>query len=314
MNKKIILAVLTLCLCACGVKNGTPGSGETSREAEIYIRDESAGSQAEKEFSDRIEEERLSFPVSDKTKKDASMQEFVRLASYKGRHHMQTREHAMLVIDLEGTSDGEVLPGMSLKDYQLTLGSGMFIEGFEEALMGHFTGDTVEFDLAFPDPYEQNPSLSGKEAHWKVDIKEFSNEGYFILQDIEEGSGYIGYPKDDYEEVSEYILDYYKEIAEESYGISLPEFLSISQIDLTEKTDSNLRDLVAAEAVLEAEGVDEDSEIYRNAVDVFLEANEVKTIQEAEEKGIPAAWIRLSIVRRTAYDIILSYIETEEKT
>lgn len=57
-------------------------------------------------------------------------------------------------IDFVGYQDGEAFAGGTGQGYNLTIGSGRFIEGFEEGLIGVEVGETVSLDLTFPDPYK----------------------------------------------------------------------------------------------------------------------------------------------------------------
>lgn len=74
-------------------------------------------------------------------------------------------------IDFVGTMDGQTFEGGSAEDVDLTLGSGSFIAGFEEGLVGAKKGDTVTLDLAFPDPYTVNPAYSGKAVRFEVTVR-----------------------------------------------------------------------------------------------------------------------------------------------
>ena len=67
------------------------------------------------------------------------------------------------VIDFEGFVDGVASDGGKGTDYALTLGSGTFIPGFEDQLVGANTGDHVEVKVTFPEEY-QAKELAGKEA------------------------------------------------------------------------------------------------------------------------------------------------------
>lgn len=75
-----------------------------------------------------------------------------------------------VVIDFTGYMDGVLFDGGSAKDYSLSIGSGSFIPGFEEGLLGAKAGDTVTLDIAFPDPYPVNPDLAGKPVRFEVKI------------------------------------------------------------------------------------------------------------------------------------------------
>ena len=76
-----------------------------------------------------------------------------------------------VTIDFEGFVDGEAFEGGKGEDYPLTLGSGSFIPGFEEQLVGANTGDEVEVNVTFPEEYHAD-ELKGKVAMFKVTVKE----------------------------------------------------------------------------------------------------------------------------------------------
>ena len=73
-------------------------------------------------------------------------------------------------IDFEGFVDGEAFEGGKGTDYPLTLGSGSFIPGFEDQLVGSKAGDHVEVKVTFPEEY-QAKELAGKEAVFQCDVK-----------------------------------------------------------------------------------------------------------------------------------------------
>jgi trigger factor len=77
----------------------------------------------------------------------------------------------VLVIDFQGTVDGEALPGMAANDHHLELGSSQFIDTFEEQLVGAAKGDHRELKVTFPKEYG-NDKLAGREAIFQVDVKD----------------------------------------------------------------------------------------------------------------------------------------------
>lgn len=74
------------------------------------------------------------------------------------------------VIDFEGFVDGTPFEGGKGEDYELTLGSGQFIPGFEEQIVGHSIDE--EFDVNVKFPTEYTPELAGKDAVFKVKLHE----------------------------------------------------------------------------------------------------------------------------------------------
>lgn len=82
-------------------------------------------------------------------------------------------------IDYTGYMDGETFDGGSAEGTDLRIGSGSFISGFEEGLVGHKKGEEVTLDLNFPDPYQNNPDFSGKPVQFKVTINSISEPPAF---------------------------------------------------------------------------------------------------------------------------------------
>ena len=75
-----------------------------------------------------------------------------------------------IVIDFKGMVDGEAFEGGTAEDYPLVLGSGSFIPGFEDQLIGHKVGEDVEVKVQFPADYG-HPVLAGKDAVFETKIK-----------------------------------------------------------------------------------------------------------------------------------------------
>lgn len=76
-----------------------------------------------------------------------------------------------VVIDFVGKKDGEAFKGGSAKDYHLALGSGSFIPGFEDGIVGHEAGDKFELELTFPKDYGVS-ELAGQKTVFEVLLKQ----------------------------------------------------------------------------------------------------------------------------------------------
>ncbi|EEW53448.1 trigger factor [Limosilactobacillus antri] len=87
-----------------------------------------------------------------------------------------------VVIDYEGSVDGEKFDGGSANNYSLELGSGSFIPGFEDQLVGHKSGDDVEVKVTFPEDYHAK-NLAGKDAIFKVKVHEIKEKQLPELDD-----------------------------------------------------------------------------------------------------------------------------------
>ena len=77
----------------------------------------------------------------------------------------------VVVLDFAGTSDGQPVPGAQATDYALELGSGSFIPGFEDALVGAAAGEQRTIDLTFPADYG-SADLAGKPVQFAITVKE----------------------------------------------------------------------------------------------------------------------------------------------
>ncbi len=88
----------------------------------------------------------------------------------------------MTVIDFEGFVDGVAFEGGKGENYPLTIGSGAFIPGFEEQLVGAEIGKEVEVKVTFPEDY-QAEELQGKEAVFKCTVHEIKEKEVPELDD-----------------------------------------------------------------------------------------------------------------------------------
>lgn len=95
-----------------------------------------------------------------------------------------------VVIDFEGFVDDVAFEGGKAENYTLALGSGNFIPGFEEQIVGHNTNDAFTITVTFPEDYQVD-DLKGKEAQFKIvlheikakELPEFDDE---FIKDISE--------------------------------------------------------------------------------------------------------------------------------
>ena len=103
-------------------------------------------------------------------------------------------------IDFEGFVDGVAFEGGKGSDHPLTLGSGSFIPGFEDQLVGAKAGDHVEVNVTFPEEY-QAAELAGKAAVFQCDVKKVETKELPELdddfaQDVSEFDTFAEYRED----------------------------------------------------------------------------------------------------------------------
>ncbi len=110
--------------------------------------------------------------------------EIERMQERNGRQ--MTREGAaqngdVATIDFEGFLGDKAFEGGKGEKYPLTLGSGSFIPGFEEQIVGHSAGDEFDVNVTFPKEYQED--LAGKDATFKVKIHEITYKELPALDD-----------------------------------------------------------------------------------------------------------------------------------
>lgn len=87
-----------------------------------------------------------------------------------------------VVVDFDGSVDGERKPGMKAEDHELVLGSGSFVDTFEEQLTGAKVGEHRTVTVTFPETYGA-ADLAGKEAVFEVDVKEVKTAKSVTIDD-----------------------------------------------------------------------------------------------------------------------------------
>ncbi len=117
------------------------------------------------------------------------------------------RDGDMTVIDFEGFVDGVAFEGGKGTDHSLTIGSGAFIPGFEEALIGAEIGKETDVNVTFPEDY-QAAELAGKAAVFKCTVKEIKERELPELDD--EFAAEVS----EFETLAEYREDTRKKVAE----------------------------------------------------------------------------------------------------
>lgn len=157
-------------------------------------------------------------------------------------------------IDYEGKKDGVAFSGGTAQGYDLEIGSGSFIDGFEEGLIGVAIGETVDLNLKFPKDYG-NEELNGaavvftvkvnyvttdearKPEDYYKDLKFNSVEAYYenvkktaikwtLLDMLVATSKVKDYPQDDYDYIMESSLKTVETNIKSSYGVDLETYLS----------------------------------------------------------------------------------------
>jgi trigger factor len=148
-------------------------------------------------------------------------------------------------IDYEGKIDGEAFSGGTAQGYNLVIGSGSFIEGFEDGLIGVMPGETVDLNLTFPDDYS-NTDLAGQEAVFTVTVNYISEDAEYssITDDDLQNMGFDYASLDELWETGKAAVDasndetytsnaknsIYEKLISDSEAIELPQWLVDEQM------------------------------------------------------------------------------------
>ena len=129
-------------------------------------------------------------------------------------------------INYVGTLDGVAFEGGtddSEEGTDLELGSNMFIDGFEEGLISAVAGEQRELNLTFPDPYDNNPDLAGKDVVFTVTVNSVKEEVIHELTDE-----FIAENMDGYTNTEEFLQSVRDGLNEESYYSQIVELIMAS--------------------------------------------------------------------------------------
>lgn len=113
------------------------------------------------------------------------------------------------VIDFEGFMDGVAFEGGKGTDYSLVIGSGTFIPGFEDQLIGMATGEEKDINVTFPEDYGSK-DLAGKAATFKVKVKEIK------LKELPELDDEFAKDVSEFDTLEEYKSDLRKKLVEQA--------------------------------------------------------------------------------------------------
>lgn len=196
MKKKMALmcmaGVLILGMSACGEKKSDEDVQETSHTTQTAEERQTG--------TDEQEQTTEAEPVSEREGyvgfQDLNIEEYVTLADYKNlkvtavrpsvddesiESYINSRllvgkitsravkEGDVVDIDFEGKKDGVAFDGGTASGYKLAIGSGSFIPGFEDGLVGVMPGETVDLNLTFPENYT-NEEMAGQDVVFTVTV------------------------------------------------------------------------------------------------------------------------------------------------
>ena len=184
---------VTLCACGLAVAMLAAGCGtktEESAETTVESTDETGETSSQVEINGEvelgqykgIEVEKIDTAVTDEELQQAIDSELQANPDYT-EVDRPAQEGDVVNIDYVGMLDGEAFDGGTAQGQDLTLGSGTYIDGFEEGLIGVVKGQELSLELTFPDPYYNNPDLAGKDVVFDVTVNRVEETAAAELND-----------------------------------------------------------------------------------------------------------------------------------
>lgn len=191
-------------------------------------------------------------------------------------------------IDYTGYRDGVAFENGSAQGDSLTIGSGRFIPGFEEGLIGTSIGDTVTLELTFPEDYKNNPDLAGAAVSFEVTINGISIiEMPELTDEIAQEQGIEGCTTAD--ELRDYVYAYFEDMYNKTIISDITNAVMANCIfkDPPEKMVDRYYNSIVEEMTAEAfsYGLDLNTYMYYNNMDeaTYTEIFEENAVTSAQQ-------------------------------
>lgn len=199
MKKKLVMALMavmvaTAALGGCGQKGagtGTSASAEEEQDVEYSAKEllKATDYKVEKyvklnDYMNMTVELSQDYSVTDDAIQSYIEYLMSQYPSYEVSDKKTVDSGDIVNIDYVGKVDGEEFSGGSATGQHLTIGSGSFIDGFEDGLIGVNVGDTVDLNLKFPDTYTNNTDLAGKDVVFTVTVNSIDTEKEMTYDDL----------------------------------------------------------------------------------------------------------------------------------
>ena len=201
------------------------------------------------------------------------------------------------VIDFEGFVDGEAFEGGKAEGYNLSLGSGNFIPGFEEQIVGHSTGEEFTIDVKFPEEYSSE-ALAGQDAQFKITLheiktKELPEVDDEFVQDVSDKETLAEYREELKTTVEKRLKDEAEKDVDNQISEKLMELLEgeIPEAMYENQTNDMIRDF---EMRLRAQGMDVNTYMQYMGMDV----NALKDMYKGEAENRVKLRLALETIAR----------------
>ena len=329
MNKKTILLTASVCALSLAV-TGCSGKGGSGVSKYLTLG----------EYKD-LEVDRIVTTITDEMVQEEIDNELYFSAEYVEITDRASKTGDTVNIDYEGKIDGEEFDGGSDTDCELVIGDGMFLEDFENALVGIKKGEKKEFELTFPEDYgsefdgqkvtftvtvnsitevklpeyndEYVKSLGdyASVAEYEEDVKSSLQESYDSDSDYQacadallmaiENTEFKGYPEDMYKQMKETVERPNREFAKQ-FGIDVADLFG-EDYDIETDIMDTLHERLVVLAIAEKEKMEVSDEEYKDFVNSYWEMYGYESAEDFEE-----SYTEDAIKYELLYDQVLSFL------
>ena len=220
-----------------------------------------------------------------------------RYATFEPVIDRASKETDAVVMDFDGSVDGEPIKGGSAKNYQLELAHSNFIKGFAEQLVGKNIGEEFTIDVTFPKDYHDK-GLQGKPAQFKIKINEIKERKTPELNDeFAKKIGNFETVEDLKNDIKSYLEKAQKnENEQRAHKAIIEKIVSSSEVDVPETMISR------------------ESKQLMNEMAQRLKAQGMDIAQVIDEKGQDNVWAELKeeAAKRVKNSLVLAEIATKE--
>lgn len=286
MKRKLCMILLSLCIACsaagCGGKDSSSKKSESQASSPAF--EGRLVSASEKELGKIVELGEYKGLAVDKTIEDVTddqVEDQLRNILSTSTVEVEDPEAAagdgdVVNINYTGTKDGVAFDGGTAEDYDLTLGSGQFIEGFEDGLIGAKKGETRELNLTFPEGYT-NPDLSGQDVVFTVTVNAIKRAPELSDEWVKDNSEYDNI--EDYKQGIREDLETSSQFSADSAAKNEAWNQVLTNSDVKEYPDEDL-DAAVKEY---NDSINSYAEQMGQSVDEFLEAQNITQDQLDEE-------------------------------
>lgn len=207
-----------------------------------------------------------------------------------------------VVIDFVGKKDGVAFDGGTATDYTLKLGSGQFIPGFEEGIVGHKLGETFDIDLSFPDDYHA-AELAGTAVTFTVTLNKI------LEAELPEVNDAFAKEAGPFKNVQELKDDIKRELTTQKERDANEKFKDALLTELVEKSKVPVPEILIEDQMRSIERDFEQNLMYQGlTIDSYLSTNGIKDIEAWREKEV-----RPTALKRVQAGLVLAELTNAEK-